>query len=60
MTALKYDDVIKTSRDLRYYFDIFEKSYAVPHLSKVSQPRLNWFRSCKGVGGSFCVTPEAI
>ena len=25
MTALKYDDVIKTSRDLRYYFDTFWK-----------------------------------
>ena len=34
--VLKYDDVIKKSRDLDYYFGIFEKSYIVPHLCKVS------------------------
>ena len=35
MTALKYDDVIKKSRDLDY-FGIFEKSHLLPHSSKVS------------------------
>ena len=36
MTVLKYDGVIKKSRDLDYYFGIFERSYVVQHTSKVS------------------------
>ena len=36
MTALKYDDVIKKSRELDYYFGIFEKSHLLPHSSEVS------------------------
>ena len=31
MTILKYDDLLKKSRDLDYYFCIFERSYIVPH-----------------------------
>ena len=31
MTILKYDDLIKRSRELDYYFCIFERSYVVPH-----------------------------
>ena len=36
MSILKYDDVIKKSRNLGYYFGIFERSYVVPHSCKVS------------------------
>ena len=36
MSVLKYDDVITKSRDLDYYFGIFERSYVVPHTCKVS------------------------
>ena len=31
MTILKHDDLLKKSRDLDYYFCIFERSYVVPH-----------------------------
>ena len=31
MTILEYDDLIKKSRDLDYYFCIFERSYVVQH-----------------------------
>ena len=31
-------------RDTDYYFDIFERSYAVPYSCKVSYPGVNLFR----------------
>ena len=34
----------KKSRDLGYYFGIFERSYAVPYSCKVSYPGVNLFR----------------
>ena len=38
----------KTLRDLGYCFRIFERSYAVPHLCKILQPRYDWFMNCDG------------
>ena len=43
MIILKYDHVIKKSRDLFIILIFFEISYAVPHLYEFSQLVLNWF-----------------
>ena len=37
MTVFKYDNVIKKSRDIGYYFGIFERSYLVLLFSTTTQ-----------------------
>ena len=41
LTILKHETSSKKSRDIDNYFNMFERSYVVPHLCKVSYVGLN-------------------